>query len=112
MMQRDSRLGEALRAVLTLPDEAGFVRRVLAHIEGSGTWWDVLGRWARLGMAAALLLAAAAGFWLGRHVSPTPTMALDEFDPASGTAGQVTTLLNASRPPNVDVLLAVTSGRD
>ena len=112
MMQRDKHLGDALRGALTLPDEPAFVRRVLARLDEAGTWWDVLGHWARLGMAAALLLAAGAGFWLGRHMTPSATMALDDFGPASGTAGQVTALLNASQPPNVDVLLAVTSGRD
>ena len=112
MMQRDKQLGEALRAALTLPDEPAFVQRVLARMDEAGTWWGVLGHWARLGMAAALLLAAAAGFWLGGHMPPPATMALDDFGPASGTAGQVTALLNASHPPNIDVLLAVTSGRD
>lgn len=112
MMPRDRRLGDALRAVLTRPDEETFVRRVLARIEESGTWWDVLGQWARPGLAAALLLAVAGGFWLGSRVLPPAAAVFEDAPPAAGTAGRVASLLNAPEPPAVDVILAVVNGQD
>lgn len=112
MMQRDRELGDALRAALTRPDEAAFVQRVLTRIEERGAWWEVLGGWARLGLAAALLLAAVSGFWLGRTLGPVPGTALDDLTPANGVGGQMTALFDASTPPDLDVLLAVASGQE
>ncbi|MEO8032431.1 MAG: hypothetical protein ABJC74_13930 [Gemmatimonadota bacterium] len=59
----DPVLGQLLRAHLTAPEDTGFTTRVLARLgarEDSGL--DVLGRWARTGIAAALVLAMAAAF--------------------------------------------------
>lgn len=113
MMQRDRSLGAALRAALTRPGEAEFVRHVLAQIEESGTWWEVLGRWVRPALAASLVLAAAAGFWLGQHLgSGTPMAFTDDLPAVQGAAGQVVSLFDGAQPPDIDVMLAVASGQD
>jgi len=59
----DARLGELLRIHLTAPEDSGFAGRVLARLGArEDSSLDVLGRWARTGVAAALLLAMAAAY--------------------------------------------------
>lgn len=64
----DRLLGEALREVLDPGDGAAFVARVVARAEQlrTGTWDTVLAGWARVGVAAAMIIALAAGYYLGR----------------------------------------------
>lgn len=68
----DPELGVALRSALEPGDQAAFVARVLALAgEARASSWDgVLARWARVGVAAALLIAAAAGYFVGRATAP------------------------------------------
>ncbi|HEV2750902.1 MAG TPA: hypothetical protein VGV12_10315 [Gemmatimonadales bacterium] len=83
-------LGEALRRALDPDDGAAgtsaFVARVLARAADvrPPSWDLVLARWARLGVAAAILVAVAAGYLVGR----------------AGVA------LPAARPTMTDVLLS------
>jgi hypothetical protein len=57
----DPELGTLLRAHLTAPEDDGFTARILARLGArEDSSLDVLARWARLGIAAALVLAAAA----------------------------------------------------
>ena len=66
----DSALGEALWAALTpRNDTAQFVAHVLARAEaaGVGTWRAVLGRWSRLAIAAAAVVAFLGGYLAGRE---------------------------------------------
>ena len=102
----DPVLGQAIREALAVDDSVGFVRRVLERA-AAPTWWEVLGSWARPGIAAALLLAAGGGFWLGRATRGAgPPVVLEEFsDSAAG--GAMTALLTSVTPPGVDVLFAV-----
>lgn len=67
-------LGDALRRALDAGDAAGFVARVLARAEGvrPASWDAVLARWARAGVAAAVLVALAAGYLVGRAAAPGP----------------------------------------
>jgi hypothetical protein len=69
----DAVLGSALRDALDPGDAATFVARVLARAEyvRVASWDAVLARWARTGVAAALLIALAAGYLVG-HASATP----------------------------------------
>ncbi len=63
----DPVLGETLREALTAPDDAAFVRRVMAQVPQTivyESWWEVLGEWARPGIAAAVVAIAAATVWL------------------------------------------------
>ena len=77
--RQDPRLGAALRAALTPPDEAGFVARVVAAAVHGGAWTrgggagrglhpveHLLERWARRGIAVAAVAALIAGFIIGR----------------------------------------------
>jgi len=69
----DPELGEALRGALDPGDSAAFVARVLARAEQiqAGSWDIVLARWARVGVAAAALVALAAGYAVGRTAAAT-----------------------------------------
>jgi hypothetical protein len=71
----DRELAELLREALTPAGQAEFVARVLARLPESRTLWDVLAGWARPGIAAAILLAAALGWWLAPRIAvmATPT---------------------------------------
>jgi hypothetical protein len=94
---RDPELGDALRVVLTPGGNAEFVSRVLAGLPAAGSSWDVLAGWARPGIAAALLFAAALGYWL---------MPRDQGGPAP-TAVEV---LAADQPLDQDALTSVLLG--
>src|SRR5216110_3677415 len=61
-------LGKALREALDPGDAPVFIARVLAHAEHVrvASWDAVLARWARAGVAAALVVALAAGYVVGR----------------------------------------------
>lgn len=85
--QRDPALGAALRAALAPRNPAGFVARVLAAADRRpAPMVDVLARWARVGIAAALLAALAAGFAVARGTAPAET-AMSGTDAASVLEG-------------------------
>jgi hypothetical protein len=65
----DPEIGAALRQLLTTTDDAAFAARVEAAAaplfrRGTPGWWEVLGAWARPGVAAALAVTATATLWL------------------------------------------------
>jgi hypothetical protein len=72
----DRMLGDALRRALDAGGEgnAAFVARVLARAEQVRvvSWDAVLARWARAGVAAALVVALAAGYLVG-HAAAAPS---------------------------------------
>jgi hypothetical protein len=80
----DPLLGDALRRALDPRDgedgNSAFVARVLARAADvrAPSWDHVLARWARAGVAAAILVAVAAGYFVGRAgigaPTPRPTM--------------------------------------
>jgi hypothetical protein len=93
----DPVLGDALREALSLPDDAGFARRVverMPQVLAGESWWEILGEWARPGLAAAVaLLLAVTVWWAGR---PAPEMLVDERVPAETlSAGS---LVSAGQP--------------
>jgi hypothetical protein len=102
----DPLLGDALRRALDPGDGAegrtAFVARVLARAsEVRATSWDaVLARWARTGVAAAVLVAVAAGYVVGRATA------------APATRPTVTDVLMAppALPGEVEVVLASVIG--
>ncbi len=110
----DPDMGEALRDVLTAPDDAAFVRRVLARVGAPPTsWWEVLDTWARPGIAAAIVLAALMGFLLGRSVGAGgQSAALDEPIQAVAEGVGVAALFTAARPPDVNAVLTAANGSD
>jgi hypothetical protein len=61
----DPVLGPILRRHLDgAGDHAAFAARVRARLPQSANLWVVLARWARPGIAAAVLAAALLGYWL------------------------------------------------
>ena len=68
-------LGDLLREALTPAGNAEFVSRVLGSLPAAGSLWEVLAGWARPGIAAAILLAAALGYWLVPRETTGPTAA-------------------------------------
>ena len=97
----DPALGAALRQALE-PEEGshtGFVARLLARVDdprAAGSWDRVLARWARVGVAAAVLFSLAAGYLVGRATAaPGPSVA---------------EALIAPRTPVVEVVLASVLG--
>lgn len=69
-LSRDPALGRELRALLDAGDATGFTASVLARLPERDSLWDVLAGWARPGIAAALVLGAALGFWLALGREP------------------------------------------
>ncbi|HYT03430.1 MAG TPA: hypothetical protein VEM13_00955 [Gemmatimonadales bacterium] len=67
----DPVLGSALRQALDPGDSAEFVARVLARAQRlrTGSWDAVLARWARVGVAAAVVIALSAAYLLGHGVA-------------------------------------------
>ncbi len=68
-------LGRALREALDPGDAQLFTARVLARAEHAraASWDAVLARWARAGVAAALVVALAAGYFVGHATAGSPT---------------------------------------
>jgi hypothetical protein len=99
----DRVLGELLRQALDPGDDGkAFVARVLALTERmrAPSWDAVLARWARAGVAAAVLVALVGGYLVGR-ASASPT-----------TRPSVTDVLMAppAHPGEVEVVLASVIG--
>ncbi len=69
----DRELGKALRAMLSAEDDAAFASRVVERVADlrvqtprNGEPWEILGRWAGPGLAAAAVgLVAGAVVWMG-----------------------------------------------
>lgn len=72
---QDRELGDLLREALTPAGHAEFLSGVLSRLPAAGSFWDVLAGWARPGIAAAILLAAALGYWLAPRETTAPTAA-------------------------------------
>jgi hypothetical protein len=101
----DRALGEALRHTLDPGDDGrAFVARVLARAEriGAASWDAVLARWARAGVAAAVVVALIGGYVVGRATTSSP----------SQTRPTVTDVLIAppAHPGEVEVVLASVIG--
>jgi hypothetical protein len=103
-------LGGLLREALTAGNEQGFVDRVRAAAQERSAygapWWQVLGTWARPGVAAALALLAGATFWLANASSRNEAdTTLEEV--LLATADTVAPpFLTTITPPTFDVVLA------
>ena len=101
----DRPLGEALREALSAADDAAFARRVVQHMPATLTgesWWEVLGDWARPGVAAAAALLVAASVSLsGQPATEAPQ---PEMNPAvAETTLSAGTLLASRALPEFQV---------
>lgn len=86
--QPDPALGAVLREVLAPADTAAFVARVVAAADRRpAPTVDVLARWARVGIAAAILAALAAGLAGTRSTGGTVETVTTGADAASVIEG-------------------------
>jgi len=69
--ERDAELGALLRDHLGPAGHGAFVARIRAEVarDAATSPFDVLGSWLRPGLAAAAVVAMAAGWWLTTGVS-------------------------------------------
>jgi len=78
--QRDPRLDAVLRQCLDGGNHAAFVARVMGQVRPRVSAWDELARWARPGIAAAIVALALMGFWgalqLEQAAAPTDVVEL------------------------------------
>jgi hypothetical protein len=87
---RDAELGARLREHLEAPGHAAFVARVRAGMarETALNPFEVLGSWLRPGLAAAAIVAVAAGWWLTTgvtHEVATSTTPVEVFAASGGS---------------------------
>jgi len=101
--ERDVKLGDLLRRYLEPSDHPGFVRRVLVGLHATDNSWDVLSRWARPGIAAALAFILGAATWVILQSGAEPQSLADAVRPGDAPAP----LFSATRPNNELVLEAV-----
>ncbi len=104
-------LGRVLREVLEAGDNRVFVARVMAEIRAldvrplRSDWWEVLGAWARPGLAAAAALVALT---IGLAISSRTMGAAAETtaDDALQASTEASVLTVAANPPDVGFILA------
>jgi hypothetical protein len=99
-LERDPALGRELRALLDGGDPDAFAARVAGRLPMRDGLWQVLAGWARPGIAAALLLATALGYWMTREDTAAP-----------GAASQAE-MAATDRPLDSEVLMGVALGGD
>jgi len=104
-------LGRVLREVLEAGDNRVFVTRVMAEIRAldvrpfRSDWWEVLGGWARPGLAAAAALVALT---IGLTISSRASGAVEETttaDDALQASTEASVLTLATNPPDVGFIL-------
>ena len=98
-------LGRALREALDPGDAQAFTARVMA-LAGQvrlPSWDAVLARWARTGVAAALVVALAAGYFVGRTAASPAA--------ARPTVSDVL-IAPPAHPGEVEVVLASVNGNN
>ncbi len=104
-------LGRVLREVLEAGDNRVFAARVMAEIRAldvrpfRSDWWEVLGAWARPGLAAAAALVALT---MGLAISSRTAGAVEETtaDDALQASTEASVLTVAANPPDVGFILA------
>jgi hypothetical protein len=109
----DVELGGLLREALAPGDEGVFTSRVVAAAEarhGASALgvdgWQVLGTWARPGLAAALGLAAGATIWLAQASTRSEVeVTLEEVFRATAEAVVPPLLVASGAPPSFDRVL-------
>jgi hypothetical protein len=109
----DPELGAALRRALdpAADNQAAFVARVMARydaalLEASVPTWEVLARWARPGIAAAVVAAVLGGFLLGRTLRTPDEAATFDTAMAPTSGPGLAALVTAPEPPDASVLFA------
>jgi hypothetical protein len=106
----DPELGRVLRALLSSNDDDIFAARILASAhrsQGEIQWWEVLTAWARPGLIAAGILAAAATVWSLRAL-PEGNSGVQLGDPlsAAGERAAVPAYLVSPETWDIDAVMA------
>ena len=101
--ESDRQLGDLLRQYLDPSDHPGFVRRVMVGLHATDNSWDVLSRWARPGIAAALAFILGAATWVILQTGSEPQSLADAVRPGDAPAP----FFYATQPDNELVLEAV-----
>ena len=100
-----------MREVLEAGDNRVFVTRVMAEIRAldvrpfRSAWWEVLGGWARPGLAAAAALVALT---IGLTITSRTSGAVEETttaDDALQASTEASVLTLATNPPDVGFIL-------
>jgi hypothetical protein len=108
----DPEVGAALRELLSSGDDGAFAERVATAAtivlgrEMASGWWEVLGAWARPGVAAAVALAAGATLWLA--VASVPADSDATIEDALRRAGETVAtpvLVAATSEPDLERLM-------
>lgn len=115
----DRELGRALRAILSAEDDAAFSSRVVERVADlrvqaprSSEPWEILGRWAGPGLAAAAVgLVTGAVIWLGGvgvgdDTAVVGNIALGDPLQQVDAAEVPPVLLTTNQIPDVDAFLA------
>ncbi|MDH4132637.1 MAG: hypothetical protein OEV95_12620 [Gemmatimonadota bacterium] len=83
--QRDPRLDAALRELLDGQAHEAFVARLMGQVMPRVSAWDELARWARPGIAAAIMALALMGIWgalqLERAAAPSDVVEMAGLEP-------------------------------
>jgi hypothetical protein len=112
MNERDPVMGAALRAALEPRDTPGFVARVLAaSVTARRPAWQWLHQWARLGIAAAVLLVLAATL-LSRAAAAPPSLDAALLTSVGADGSVTTAILVADHPPDAAALFADVVGAE
>jgi hypothetical protein len=101
--ERDIRLGEAIRNYLEPADHAGFVRAVMLQVRSADSSWEVLGRWARPGVAAAVAFLLGGALWFALNQPADDPTLVDAMRPGDAPAS----FLSSAEPDNELVLQVV-----
>jgi len=114
--RQDRELGDALRSALSGRDEAAFVESVVAsaallqdRVDDGGEWLEILGAWARPGLAAAAIgMAAAATLWIigARGTADGATLLADPLQ----ASVEIPAEFLAAQPPDLNEVLALELG--
>lgn len=98
--QRDPRLEAVLRECLDGGNHDAFVARVMGQVRPRVSAWDELAKWARPGIAAAIVALALMGFWgalqLERAAAPTDVVEMAALGPIDSD-GLIGVALGATR---------------
>ena len=114
--RQDRELGDALRSALSGRDEEVFVQSVVAsaallqdRVDDGGEWLEILGAWARPGLAAAAIgMAAAAILWWSGPGGPSDGATL-LADPLQASV-EIPAAFLAAQPPDLNEVLALELG--
>ena len=103
-------LGRALREVLDAGDDRAFVARVMEDVRAfdarqmGNDWWEILGAWARPGLAAAAAtVVLAVGWTLGSGTAAAANEITAEDALRAATEASV---LTVAAEPDVEFILA------